>query len=96
MFPAEPVYVYTPYYDRGAAAYAPNFGKVLSNPIGAGIYAPYRIQASNGQPAQYFNRALFWTSQVIPTSLHLGGLNDAASLKAILGTLNVEAVVPVY
>ena len=84
---------YTEYYDRGAAAYVPNFGKVLVNAIGAGIFAPYRTQPSYGPAAQYANGAIWWTSQVIPTSLNLAGLSSPDELDAILGDLQVQAVV---
>lgn len=84
---------YTPYYSRGAAAFVPNFGYMLTNPIGAGIVALHRPQASYGGAAQYENGALWWTNQIIPTSTHLQGLTNPAELEALLGTLNVEAVV---
>lgn len=93
LFPAEPIYVYTPYYSRGTAAYVPNVGVVLSNPIGAGIVARYRPQASYGGAAQYDNGALWWTSQVIPTTVNLQGLTDPAVLNEQLGSLLVQAVV---
>lgn len=84
---------YTPYYDRGAAAFVPNFGYVLTNPIGAGVVAMHRPQASYGGAAQYFDSALWWTNQIIPTSINLQGLTDPQELEAILGSLNVQAVV---
>ena len=84
---------YTPYYDRGAAAFVPNFGYVLTNPIGAGVVARYRTQASYGPAAQYFNGAIWWTSQVIPTSINLQGLTDPEELAAILDNLQIQAVV---
>lgn len=85
--------VWTPYYDRGAAAYVQNFGKVLTNPIGAGVVASHRPQASYGPAAQYFNGILFWANQVIPTSINLQGLTQPEVLAAILGNLNVQAAV---
>ena len=84
---------YTPYYDRGAAAYVPNFGKVLTNPIGAGVVARYRSQASYGPAAQYANAALWWTSQVVPTTINLQGLTDPEALAEILDSVTVQAVV---
>jgi len=84
---------YTPYYDRGAAAYVPNFGKVLSNPIGAGIVALQRPQASYGTSGQYANGAIYWANQSIPTSIHPQGLTDPEELAAILSTLEIQAVV---
>jgi len=83
----------TPYYDRGAAAFVPNFGKVLYNPIGAGVVAKYRPQASYGGAAQYANGALWWTSQAIPTSINLQGLTTPDELNDILNSVEVQAVV---
>jgi len=88
-----PIPVETPYYDRGAAAYVQNFGKVLVNPIGAGIVALNRPQASYGGAAQYDDAALWWTSQVVPTSINLQGLTDPEALNEILGETLVQAVV---
>lgn len=93
MAPGDAIYVYTPPYSRGAAAYAPNFGKVLVNPIGAGIDASYRPQASYGYAAQYHNGALWWTSQDIPTSINIQGLTDPEALAEIVGMENVIAMV---
>lgn len=88
-----PVEVWTPYYSRGTAAWVPNYGKVLTNPIGAGIEAKYRPQASYGGAAQYENGALWWTSQSIPTSVNLQGLTDPQELADILGMVYVQGVV---
>lgn len=88
-------YVETPYYSRGAAAYVPNTGKVLTNPIGGGVVALHRPQASYGPAAQYADGAIWWSSQVIPTSIDLQGLTDPAALAAILDPLQIQAVVRV-
>lgn len=85
--------VYTPYYDRGAAAYVQNFGKLLVNPIGAGIPVNARPSASYGPSAQYINGSIWWTSQAVPTSIGLQGLQGPATLAALLGRMNVQAVV---
>lgn len=90
-----PDMVWTPYYDRGAAAYVPNYGKVLTNPIGAGVVALHRPQASYGPAGQYVNGAIWWTSQAVPTSVNLQGLTDPAVLAAVLGPINVQAAVRV-
>lgn len=84
---------YTPYYDRGAAAYVPNFGYVLYNPIGAGVAARYRTQASYGPGGSYDNGAIWWTSQAVPTSINLQGLTDPAVLGALLNRMQVQGVV---
>jgi hypothetical protein len=83
----------TPYYDRGAAAVVQNFGKVLTNPIGAGIVALNRPQASYGRASEYHYGSLWWTSQNIPTSVDLTSLVSADDLSAALGPLNVQAAV---
>lgn len=83
----------TPYYDRGAAAFVPNFGYVLTNPIGAGVVARYRTQASYGPAGQYDNGAIWWTSQVVPTSINLQGLTDPEELASILDMTTIQAVV---
>jgi hypothetical protein len=88
-----PIMVYTPYYDRGAAAYVPNYGKVMYNPIGAGVVAQYRPQASYGKAAQYANGALWWASQAIPTTVNLQGLTDPRTLAAMLGPIKIQGVV---
>ncbi len=84
---------YTKPYDRGAAAYVPNFGSVHYNPIGAGIFAPYRPRAYYNQPGQYANGMIFWTSQAIPTSINLQGLTDPAALAQILDSVQIQSVV---
>lgn len=84
---------YTPYYDRGAAAFVPNFGFLLTNPIGAGVVALQRPQASYGPAGQYFNGAIWWTSQAIPTSVNLQGLTNPEVLASILSTNELQAVV---
>jgi hypothetical protein len=82
-----------PYYDRGAEAYSPITGKVLYNPIGAGIVAMYRPQASYGPSGDYENGSIWWRSQLIPTSVELTELEMPEDLAEILGPINVQAVV---
>lgn len=88
-----PENVWTPYYSRGTAAIVNNYGKVLTNPIGAGIVALNRPQASYGQAAEYVNGAIWWTSQAIPTTVNLQGLVSPDALASIIDSLNIEAVV---
>lgn len=77
----------------GTAGLAPQYGKVLTNPIGAGVVAMHRPQASYGVAAQYVNGAIWWASQTIPTSVNLQGLTDPAQLAAVLGPINVKAAI---
>ncbi len=86
---------YTPYYSRGAAAYVPNFGKVLTNPIGAGVVALQRPQAFYGPAAEYQDGSIWWVSQAIPTAVHLQGLTNPDELATLLGMVNVQAAVRV-
>jgi len=86
------IQVWTPYYSRGAAAFVQNFGKVLTNPIGNGVVANYRPQASYGPGGQFVDNQIFWASQAIPTSVGLQGLVGSDQLLALLGTTNVQAV----
>lgn len=88
-----PIAVETPYFSRGADAFVQNFGKVFTNPIGAGIVALHRPQASYGEAGQYANGAIFWASQVIPTTINLQGLTDPEALAEIVGNINVQAMV---
>lgn len=85
--------VTTPYFSRGAAATVQNYGKVLYNPIGAGVVALHRPQASYGSAGQYAAGQIFWATQVIPTSINLQGLTDPQELAAILDPLQIQAVV---
>lgn len=80
-------------FSRGAAAFVPNFGRVLTNPIGAGVVALNRPQAFYGPAGQYENGAIWWTSQAVPTSIGMQGLTDPQTLQALLGQTNVQAVV---
>lgn len=90
-----PMYVRGPDFSKGTARDVPNYGKVLTNPIGAGVVALHRPQASYGQASEYHNGAIWWTSQSIPTSVNLQGLTDPRVLAAVLGPINVQAAVRV-
>ncbi len=90
-----PHYVRGPDYSKGTARDVPNYGKVLVNPIGAGVVALYRPQASYGPAAQYVNGVIYWTSQAVPTSVNLQGLTDPRALEAVLGPINVQAAIRV-
>ncbi len=79
--------------DMGADGTVNSFGKVLTNPIGAGVVACYRPQASYGMAGQYIDHTIFWASQTIPTTIPLGPLVSPQTLAALLGTVNVQAAV---
>lgn len=88
-------YNWTPEYSRGAAAYVPITGKVLTNPIGAGVVAMQRPQASYGPAGQYVDHSIWWTSQAVPTTVDLNGLLSAQEVEALVGNMNVQAMVRV-
>lgn len=84
---------WTPYYDRGAAAYVPNFGKVLTNPIGAGVVALNRPQAFYGPAGDYEDGAIWWTAQQVPTTVPLQGLTSPDELAQLLGPIDLQAAI---
>jgi len=86
-------YNLTPDMDRGASAFVPITGKVLYNPIGAGIPVSHRPQASYGPAAQYADGAIWWSTQQIPTSVNLQGLASPQELAALLNNVEIQAVV---
>lgn len=88
-------YIIGPEYSRGANRYVPQTGYVLTNPIGAGVVAMQRPQASYGPAGEYIDGDIFWTSQSIPTSVGLAGLVSPEQLEALVGTMNVQAMVRV-
>ena len=90
-----PLEVYTPYFSRGAGAYVENYGKVLVNPIGAGVQVLDRPQASYGPSSEYYNGVIWWTSQAIPTSIPMSSLTSPEELAALLGAMNVQAAMRV-
>jgi hypothetical protein len=77
--------------DMGAAGYVSNFGLLFTNPIGAGIVAPNRPQASYGLAGQYIAHTIFWAQQTIPTSIQMGPLTSPDVMLALLGTVNIQA-----
>lgn len=87
------VYHETPNYSRGAAAYVPGTPIVPSNPIGAGIFAPFRPRPYYAAPGVYEADAVWWLSQSIPTTVKLQGLTTAEALAAVLGPTYVKAAV---
>lgn len=69
---------------------APQFGQLSYNPIGAGVVATARPQASYGPAGQYEAGTIFWTAQDIPTSIALAGVLSPDQLNALLAN-NVKA-----
>ena len=79
--------------DFGASAWTSIFGRLSTNPIGAGIVATARPQASYGPPGTYQNGIIIWHAQKTPTSVALNPLITQANLAAILGQINAAAAV---
>ncbi len=90
-----PVLYNAPWPDRGADNFSPDFGQVTSNPIGGGVQVsnPFDVHA-RGPAGQYFTDTIFWTSQVIPTSLDLQGLATPAEINAMVANLHVFGATP--
>lgn len=79
-----PYYVTSRQYSRGAAAHAPHFGTLPINPIGAGIYAPYKLPVIAGPGARYVAGAIFFDVQDVPTSLQLGPTVPIETVNALI------------
>jgi hypothetical protein len=83
---AREVFMQGPHWDRGAGAFSPKFGVIPVNPIGSGVYAPYRIPTIAGPGARYEFAAIWFDVQTVPTSLHLSPSMSAESLNALIAT----------
>jgi hypothetical protein len=79
-------------YSRGAGAFSPKFGTLLSNPIGAGVAAPYRLPTIAGPGARYQFGAIFFNVQAIPTTMRQAPTVPAESINALLATNHVAAM----
>lgn len=86
-------YVEGPHYSAGANQYVPNMGRVLSNPIGAGVVANHRPRATYGSAGEYFDSQIFWTTKAMPVSINPQGLVDPEELSALLSQVQIQAVV---
>lgn len=81
-----PVYLTSPQYSRGAEAHAPKFGLIPVNPIGSGVYAPYRIPTISGPGARYEFAAIWFNVQSIPTSLLINPSIPIESVDALIAS----------
>lgn len=88
------IWMQGPTWDRGAGAFAPKFGIVPINPIGGGVYAPYRIPTIAGPGARYEFGAIWFDVQTIPTSIHMSPSMTAESLNALIATSYVAGMYP--
>ena len=91
---AGPFYLQSRPYDRGAGAFAPKFGVLNINPIGAGIYAPYKLPVSGGPGARYDFGAIWFDVQTIPTTIPMSPTMSRQSVEALLATSHVAAMYP--
>lgn len=89
-----PVYLQSRPYDRGAGAYSPKFGVLNINPIGAGIYAPYKLPVIAGPGARYQMAAIWFDVQSVPTSVQASPTMSMESLNALIATSSVAAMYP--
>jgi hypothetical protein len=87
-----PVWLQSRPYSRGAAAYSPKFGQLATNPIGAGIYAPYKLPVIAGPGARYQFGAIWFDVQTIPTSINFSPTMSSQSVAALLATSSVSAM----
>jgi hypothetical protein len=90
----QPLYLQSRPYDRGAAAFSPKFGVINYNPIGAGIYAPYKLPVSGGPGARYEMAAIWFDVQTVPTSVRASPTMSMESLNALIATSSVAAMYP--
>lgn len=84
-----PIWLQSRTYDRGAAAYAPHFGSIPTNPIGAGVFAPYRLPTIAGPGARYNFGAIWFAVQVIPTSMRIDGTIPIETVNALIAESRV-------
>jgi hypothetical protein len=87
-----PIWVQSRPYSRGAAAFAPSFGQIAYNPIGAGIYAPYKLPPMAGPGARYQFGAIWFDVQAISTSMRMNPTVPVETINALLATSHVGAM----
>lgn len=87
-----PIWLQSRPYDRGAGAFAPKFGAIPTNPIGAGIYAPYKLPVIAGPGARYQFGAIWFDVQSIPTTMQMGPTMPIETVDALLKSSHVSAM----
>lgn len=88
-----PVYLQSRPWDRGAGAYSPRFGVLSYNPIGAGIYAPYKLPVIAGPGGRYEFGAIWWGVQVVPTSILLNPTIPVETMDALIASSRVGGTI---
>ena len=86
-----PIYLQSRPFDRGADAYSPKFGQLAYNPIGAGIYSPYKLPAMAGPGARYVYGAIWFDVQSAPTSMQINPTVPIETVNALIHTSHVGA-----
>ena len=79
-------------YDRGAGAFAPQFGILPISPIGAGIYSPYKLPPIAGPGARYQLGAIWFDVQTIPTTMRMSPTMPIQAVDALLSVSHVSAM----
>ena len=87
-----PFYLHSRPYSRGAGAFSPKFGSLNTNPIGAGVPAPYKLPVMAGPGARYQLGAIWFDVQAIPTSIAPSPTMSMDSVAALLATSSVSAM----
>jgi len=82
----QPLYLQSRPYSRGAAAFAPRFGHLAYNPIGAGVYAPYKLPVIAGPGARYQFSAIWFDVQTIPTSVQINPTIPIETVNALIAS----------
>lgn len=88
----QPFYLTSRPYSRGAGAHAPKFGALATNPIGAGVVAPYKLPVIAGPGARYEFAAIWFDVQTIPTSIAPSPTMSMDSVGALLATSSVAGM----
>lgn len=87
-----PFYLQSRQFSRGAGAFAPKFGTIPVNPIGAGIYAAYKLPVIAGPGARYEYAAIWFDVQTIPTSIGINPTVPIETINALVATSYVGAM----
>lgn len=90
----QPVFAHSRPFNRGAQAFAPQFGLIPVNPIGSGVVATYKLPVIAGPGGEYEFAAIWFDVQTIPTSLLLNPTVPIETIDALLATSYVGGMIP--
>lgn len=88
----QPVWMHSRPFSRGAQRFSPKFGVIPINPIGAGVYAPYKLPVIAGPGARYEFGAIWFDVQTIPTTMQISPTVPIESVEAMLATSYVAGM----